>query len=302
MAVTVLGRMGAAGDVPVLGQALRDKNMDVQVAAAEALGELGPAGAPAIPDLIKALEGAIPNHASDALALIGPGALPALRRALRHKEREVRGHAIDALGRIGAPAFSALRRALRDRDADNRGYAIRQLAPLGPRACAPVAAMLRDRAVEVRRAAALNLARMGSWAGCAARALRRGRRDRDREVRRLTALALRRAHRGRVTLLRPEVRGSYPVELIERVVLPRLDAVDRCFQRTAKPGRVVLRLTMSLGKVVVVQQRRSTIQDGKVELCLLGAVKRWRIPSAHTSSLALVYYTFIWGGGARRAR
>ena len=105
-----------------LGRALKDKNLNVRYYAAQALGKMGPAAAPAVPDLVAALdthpsrepdlEGP-PRYykdarsvAAEALAAIGPAAsaaLPKLREvAAKDDEPEVRDAAREALKKIEA--------------------------------------------------------------------------------------------------------------------------------------------------------------------------------------------------------
>jgi len=66
----VLAKLGLVA-VPVLWAALRDDNPDVRVAAAAALGQMGPSARPAAPALRAALDdedGAVRRAAAAALA------------------------------------------------------------------------------------------------------------------------------------------------------------------------------------------------------------------------------------------
>ncbi|MCG9131571.1 HEAT repeat domain-containing protein, partial [Candidatus Poribacteria bacterium] len=82
----------------------------------EALGSIGPAAAPAVPDLIDSLENdddkQVRFESALALAQIGPAAndaVPVLANALRDEDRYVRDNSIHALKRIGTrEAESAL--------------------------------------------------------------------------------------------------------------------------------------------------------------------------------------------------
>jgi HEAT repeat protein len=83
---------------------------DIRNLAADALAELGPAAAPAIPDLI-ALMGEDFNHnylARWVLASIGSAAVPALLPLLQSESKKVRATAIDTLAEIGPAAREAL--------------------------------------------------------------------------------------------------------------------------------------------------------------------------------------------------
>jgi len=104
--------------VPVLlfGDLLSDPNPEVRGLAAVALRDLGPAGEPAMQDLIAALSDPDENvriAAADAIATKGPTAIvaiPALVRACRVKGEEVhvQRSLVSALGAIGPPAREAL--------------------------------------------------------------------------------------------------------------------------------------------------------------------------------------------------
>jgi len=117
-----LSYVGAAAlpAIAELGRALKDKDLNVRYYAGQALGNLGPAGAPAVPALIGALdthpsrepdlEGP-PRYykdarsvAAEALAAIGPAAkaaVPRLREvAAKDDEPEVRAAAAAALKKI----------------------------------------------------------------------------------------------------------------------------------------------------------------------------------------------------------
>jgi HEAT repeat protein len=77
-----------------LGRALKDNNLNVRYYAAQALGKMGAAAAPAVPDLI----GALDTHPSREPDLEGPP----------RYYKDARWVAADALGAIGPPAKSAL--------------------------------------------------------------------------------------------------------------------------------------------------------------------------------------------------
>ena len=77
-----------------LGRALKDKNLNVRYYAAQGLGKMGAAAAPAVPDLI----GALDTHPSREPDLEGPP----------RYYKDARSVAAEALGAIGAPAKAAL--------------------------------------------------------------------------------------------------------------------------------------------------------------------------------------------------
>jgi HEAT repeat protein len=116
-AIDAIGNMGpaAAPAEPALRTALRSRNPWVRRYAAEALGLLGRQASPAVPDLARALSDEQPYvrfNAATALARIGPvaaEATPSLVDALDDPERYTRGWAAQALRRIGTPeALAAL--------------------------------------------------------------------------------------------------------------------------------------------------------------------------------------------------
>ena len=78
------------------------------------LGDLGPLAAPAVPDLIKALNCEDPfveREAPLALAAIGPAAapaVPALIAKLKYDDDDAACFSADALGEIGEPALVAI--------------------------------------------------------------------------------------------------------------------------------------------------------------------------------------------------
>jgi HEAT repeat protein len=110
-AADALGQLGetAAGGVPALGAALKDKqNLEVRRAAANALGQIGVGAAKALPEL---------------------------RQAVKDEDKFVRCHALRAIGSLGkdgADAVPDLVRCLKeDSNADARVAAIEALGSLG---------------------------------------------------------------------------------------------------------------------------------------------------------------------------
>lgn len=134
-AVRVLGKMGpvnVAASVPALARRLCDTDLNVDLAAANALESYGPAAR---------------------------GAVPALIARLDAPDAELRIALIDALMGIGmesAPAIPALTQLLGDSDARVRTAAAQALGRFGPLAREAVPALertLNDSSAEVRRAA-----------------------------------------------------------------------------------------------------------------------------------------------------
>ncbi len=95
--------------VPILRTGLTQEE-DVKNLALDALAELGPDAAPAIPELIAMIDDTAKENfaARWVLAKIGPPAVPALIPLLKSDSRKVRVTAIDALAEIGPAAREAL--------------------------------------------------------------------------------------------------------------------------------------------------------------------------------------------------
>ena len=113
LAAVVLGQVAAQGDagaqaVPALIRGLDESHpKSVRVFAASGLARAGPAAAPALDPLCRAMTAADPKlqfQAAFALSRIGAPAVPWLRRMLRASDPAVVSAAADALGWIGRPA------------------------------------------------------------------------------------------------------------------------------------------------------------------------------------------------------
>ena len=111
---------------------------------------------------------AVRMAAARALGIIGPearGAIPALVGALRDSEAGVRWEAAAALGRIGEDSVPALVEALWDRDVKVRHAATYALGAVGPGASAAIPALihrLKDSDAGVRASAASSLFGIGA--------------------------------------------------------------------------------------------------------------------------------------------
>jgi HEAT repeat protein len=104
---------------------LRDVDLDVELAAAYALGQYGPVAKKAVPELAKAVTGADADMriaSLQALQEIGTAsvsAMPAMIKAVSDENARVREKAAQVLGRFGTrakDAIPALRKALNDED------------------------------------------------------------------------------------------------------------------------------------------------------------------------------------------
>jgi len=121
-ALAVIGP-AAAPAVPALSKAIRDAEPQVSLDAACALGQIGEAS---VPELIRALadnHGSVRHMAAFSLGVIGPAAapaIPALIELLPDKEPYVRNASANALFNTGAPGHQAVMEALTNRNADIR--------------------------------------------------------------------------------------------------------------------------------------------------------------------------------------
>lgn len=136
---------------------LYDKNPEVRVAAAKAVGQIGPQARSAAPNLIALLVESQKERlaAAEALGRIGPGvkdlAAPFLVRRLRADETSVRLVALSALFRMGTEVkeiAAPLRDLLRDEDPKMRRGTARVLRRMGSRARAAADLLARAAAQE----------------------------------------------------------------------------------------------------------------------------------------------------------
>lgn len=189
--------------VAALGKALKDRDRNVRIAAANALGSLGAKARPAVPALIEALRD--PNgyvRAWVAEALVRTKAppeqvIPPLVQALATPNYA--GRIGNALAGLGPVVVAPLEKALASDDPHLRQGAASALADLGPKAkeAVPELAELvrRDPAPAVRKEAASALGRIGREAASATPALTEALQSKELEVRRAAAQALSRVAR-----------------------------------------------------------------------------------------------------------
>lgn len=128
-AAQTLGGLGEQS-VAVLRKALRDREPQVTKIAGYALADLGPAAAPALPDLIPMIGheiGSIRHAAAKAIEGIGPAAAPAteaLIRQFEHKGGKGGYYIPVALGAIGPAAHAAIPALEKARDKEYWSAAI----------------------------------------------------------------------------------------------------------------------------------------------------------------------------------
>jgi HEAT repeat protein len=177
-AASALGNIGEAGEaLPALITALTDPDINVRIVAAEALGKLGSAAAPAASQLLLVLKDmqtgreGVRQQAAFALGKIGmatPNIISALCEARNDPHRDPRRFAVRALGDLGPDAESAaieVANALDDDEANVREDAAEALGKICRRATQIVPNLVRkleDENCPVRYKAAEALGRFGA--------------------------------------------------------------------------------------------------------------------------------------------
>ena len=140
-AVFVLLGKKAKSAIPALIEALKDKNLDVKMEVILALGELGPVAKDAAGPLLQLVEDKefflLEPMTGASLANLGPDAIPVLVKALGDKQVPRRRLAIYALSAQNPPPAAALgdlQTALQDKEPSVRGLAAKTLGRIGPEA------------------------------------------------------------------------------------------------------------------------------------------------------------------------
>ncbi len=138
--------IGAERAIELLIQAIKDKDKNVRINAAEALGNIGE---PAVEPLIQALKDEDFNvqvNAARALGIIGEPAVEPLIQALKDEDWVDRYLAIWTLGNIGDErAIEPLIQALKDKEGMVRTYAAQALGNIGDeRAIEPLIQAMKD--------------------------------------------------------------------------------------------------------------------------------------------------------------
>ncbi len=186
----------AAPAAAALVAALDDTDSNVRLAAAEALGQIGPSAPECFAGLVAHLDRGVP--VIRALARFGSEARKAESEfiaRLSNDDAAIRWNAARALGKIqaGPAGVEALVRVLTDKEASVREHAAEALGDIGPPAATavvPLVNALNDEYFKVRRDAARSLGKLGPAAKPAADALRKLSTDPELSVRDAAAKAL----------------------------------------------------------------------------------------------------------------
>ncbi len=144
-AAETLGVCGVRRALPELGRLLRDRDREVRIVAARALGKLGGAGA--VPFLLASLEKPRPlpmSIVTMALMHIGPPGVDEMREGLRAPSARAREASAEVLGQFGAAtALEELIDSLADPDDHVRARSASALGRIGsPRAVGPLVELL----------------------------------------------------------------------------------------------------------------------------------------------------------------
>ncbi len=129
----------AKGALPALKAALKDKEFDVKLAAIAALGDLGPIAKDSAGDLLALTTDKsfflLEPFVGAALGNLGDSVVPALITALAEKSperRRVAAYALGSMGPAAGPAIAGLAKALQYDDPATRQHAVRALGRIGP--------------------------------------------------------------------------------------------------------------------------------------------------------------------------
>lgn len=165
-AVRQLARSRDPGAVDVLIDALKDRDGQVPVAAAQALGCLGnPRAVPALVALLRIEEEYLNGAASEALVAIGHTAVASVVALLRDADPHVRERAARTLGQIGVEALAPLSAHMRSPDPQMRAAIAEALGHINhPRSVEMLLGALNDRENRVIDQAARALVRVGKTA------------------------------------------------------------------------------------------------------------------------------------------
>ncbi len=164
-----LGEMGASAKeaIPELLRVVQESNYErVWIAAAAALGRMGPEATPALLAALNNHWKPVRSVITDGLAQRGSEVIPALAIILQEGASRSSYGAAEALGKIGRPALPVLLEALKSRNPRVRELAAMGLGLLGAQgedAIDPLAKLLFDKkeAGQIRDAAAESLALIG---------------------------------------------------------------------------------------------------------------------------------------------
>jgi TonB family protein len=94
------------------------------------------------------------------------------------------------------------------------------------------------------------------------------------------------------------VRGSLDREIIRRIIRRHINEVRYCYEqelvkRPGLGGRVAVQFTIAAtGQVIASTLQSSTLNNARVESCIVQAVRRWEFPKPQGGGIAIVSYPF----------
>jgi ribosome-binding factor A len=97
---------------------------------------------------------------------------------------------------------------------------------------------------------------------------------------------------------RPNVHGSLDKEIIRRIVHQHMNEVKFCYDQelARKPtlaGRISVQFAISpVGQVITSVMQSTSMDDARVENCVVNAVRRWEFPKPTGGGIAIVLYPF----------
>jgi TonB family protein len=98
----------------------------------------------------------------------------------------------------------------------------------------------------------------------------------------------------------PEIRGSLSHEVIRRTIRRHINEVRFCYeqelaQRPDLAGRVTVSFIIGgTGTVTTATTMNTTLQNARVEGCLVQAVRRWTFPAPDGGGVVGVNYPFVF--------
>ena len=100
-----------------------------------------------------------------------------------------------------------------------------------------------------------------------------------------------------------QVRGSFDMDIIRRIIRRHMNEVKYCyeqelFRQPELEGRVSVQFVISpLGQVISSVMQSSTMGNVRVEKCVVDAVKRWEFPKPMGGGMVIVSYPFNFVSG-----
>jgi ribosome-binding factor A len=94
------------------------------------------------------------------------------------------------------------------------------------------------------------------------------------------------------------VRGTLDKEIIRRIVRQHMNEVKFCYdqelvRRPTLAGRISVQFAISpVGHVLTSVMQSTTMDDARVENCVVNAVRRWDFPKPVGGGLVIVLYPF----------